>query len=113
MNDTNDNELPSDGAAGDPDAALDPVARGILDMLAETKPGGTVTPEAIARAIGTARARASDGPHAWRRYMAGVKQQALHLARLGRIQIVRKGKVVDLEDFKGVVRYRLPVAETD
>jgi len=85
---------------------LDPVARAILDELAAA--GGPVAPEKVARAIGTARARASDGPNAWRRYLPAVKQQALFLARRGRIEIVRKGRPVDLTDFKGVVRYRLP-----
>ncbi|MDA0341675.1 MAG: DUF3253 domain-containing protein, partial [Proteobacteria bacterium] len=92
------------------DRALDPVARAILDTLAGVKAGGTVTPETVARGVGTARARPSDGPNAWRRYLAAVKQQALHLARQGKIEIVRKGKPVDLADFKGVVRYRLPDA---
>lgn len=36
-----------------------------------------------------------------------VKQRAVSLAREGRIEIVRKGQVVDPEDFKGIVRYRL------
>jgi len=102
-------DMPDDNSS-DSDAALDPVARSLLGVLAEAKPGASVAPEAVARAIGTARARPSDGPNAWKRYMPAVKQQALHLARQGRIEIVRKGKVVDLTDFKGVVRYRLPVA---
>jgi hypothetical protein len=91
------------------DGSLDPVARALLDLLDEAKPGGTVAPDAVARAIGTARARPGDGPNAWRRYLPAVRQQALHLARRGRIEIVRKGKPVDLADFRGVVRYRLPV----
>jgi hypothetical protein len=105
-------ETPAETSA-DADAALDPVARSLLGQLAATRPGGTLAPEAVARAIGVARARASDGPNAWRRYLPAVKQQALHLARQGRIEIVRKGKVVDLADFKGVVRYRLPLTKTD
>ena len=106
MNDASDNtDATTDGAA-----RLDPVAQSLLDALAAAKPGGTVTPEAVARDIGAARARPSDRPNAWQRYLPAVKQQALHLARQGRIEIVRKGKVVDLADFKGVVRYRLPQA---
>jgi hypothetical protein len=89
-------------------AQLDPVATAILAALAGVRTGGTVAPETVARAIGNARARPSDGPNAWRRYLPAVKQQALHLARQGRIEIVRKGRPVDLADFKGVVRYRLP-----
>jgi hypothetical protein len=40
--------------------------------------------------------------------MMAVKQQALGLARAGQIEITRKGEPVDLSDFKGVVRLRLP-----
>ena len=98
----------NDNLETSPATALDPVAMAILDTLAGGKPGATVAPESVARAIATARARPSDGPNAWRRYLSAVKQQALHLARQGRIEIVRKGKPVDLADFKGVVRYRLP-----
>lgn len=102
MNDETETAEPSTGGA------LDPVALAILDALHAAKPGSTIAPEVVARAIGTAKARPSDRPNAWRRYLAAVKQQALHLARQGRIEIVRKGKPVDLADFKGVVRYRLP-----
>ena len=39
--------------------------------------------------------------------MTPVKQQMVHLARTGRIEIVRKGEVVDPEEFRGIVRMRL------
>jgi hypothetical protein len=107
MNDTSHDT----DASPDDVTRLDPVAHSLLDVLAAAKPGGTVAPEAVARAVGMARARPGDRPNAWQRYLPAVKQQALHLAREGRIEIVRKGKVVDLADFKGVVRYRLPQTE--
>lgn len=62
----------------------------------------------VARAFAAARAKPGDGPQAWRRYMNAVKQQMVHLARAGRIEIIRKGQLVDPNDFKGVVRLRLP-----
>ena len=40
--------------------------------------------------------------------MNAVRQQAIHLARQGRIEIVRKGRPVDPNKVKGVVRLRLP-----
>ena len=40
--------------------------------------------------------------------MNAVRQQMVHLARQGRIEIVRRGRPVDPNDFKGVVRLRLP-----
>jgi hypothetical protein len=111
MNDIDPDNPAEEAAGADPDALLDPVARSLLGVLAAAKPGGSVAPEAVARVIGSERARPSDGPNAWRRYLPAVKQQALHLARQGRVEIVRKGKVVDLADFKGVVRYRLPAGD--
>ena len=38
--------------------------------------------------------------------MTAVKQQSVHLARKGRVDIVRKGQVADPDDFKGIVRVR-------
>jgi len=89
------------------ESALDPVAEAILQTLAASeKPA--VSAETVCQAIQKSRARPGDGPQAWRKYMRAVKQQALHLARNGRIEIVRKGKPVDPDDFKGVWRMRLP-----
>ena len=56
------------------------------------------------------RRRPTDGPELWRRYMNAVRQQATHLARQGRLEILRKGQPVDPKNFKGVVRLRLPVS---
>ena len=41
--------------------------------------------------------------------MNAVKQQAIHLAKSGRIEIIRKGEPVDPRDFKGIVKMRLPL----
>ncbi|MEK9645790.1 MAG: DUF3253 domain-containing protein [Alphaproteobacteria bacterium] len=82
----------------------DPVADFILSELADK---GSLAPVDIARALGEVRRKAKDKPDAWRRFMNPVKQQMLHLARGGEIEIVRKGEVVDPEDFKGVIRMRL------
>lgn len=88
----------------DSDKRRDPVAEFILETLSEA---GSLAPVDIARAIGARRRRPSDKPDAWRRYLVPVKQQMLHLARAGEIEIVRKGEVVDPEDFRGIVRMRL------
>lgn len=88
----------------DSDKRRDPVAEFILETLSES---GSLAPVDIARAIGERRRRPSDKPDAWRRYLVPVKQQMLHLARAGEIEIVRKGEVVDPEDFRGIVRMRL------
>lgn len=86
----------------------DPVAEAILETLQALPPGKSASPMDVARAFAAARARPGDPPQAWRRYMNAVKQQMVHLARTGQIEIVRKGEPVDPNDFKGVVRLRLP-----
>ena len=83
---------------------LDPIAEFILETLAHEE---SAAPVDIARALGEARRKPAEKPDAWRRFMKPVKQQMLYLARSGRIEIVRKGEVVDPEDFRGVVRMRL------
>lgn len=82
----------------------DPIAGVILDMLAD---GKSLTFNDIAQGIFAAKRKQNDRPDGWRRYLTAVKQQAVHLARQGRVEIVRKGEVADPEDFKGIVRVRL------
>ena len=89
---------------------IDPVAEFILEALAES---GSAAPVDIARSLGAMRKRPSEKADAWRRFMNPVKQQMVHLARAGRIEIIRKGVVVDPEDFRGVVRLRLAGAKPD
>ncbi|MBO22600.1 MAG: hypothetical protein CMM26_09575 [Rhodospirillaceae bacterium] len=114
MIDTNDADqnAASSGAnaigTSDP-VAVDPVASVILEVLGAAKPGGFVSPEEVARAVAEARRKRNDPPDLWRRYLAAVKQQAIHLARAGEIQVLRKGQPVgDPARVKGVIRYRLP-----
>ncbi len=86
-------------------AGDDPVARAILDLIETLAPGRSISPVAAARAFALERARPGDPPDAWRRYLPAVRQQALNLARRGRLTILRKGKPVDPHaPFKGVVR---------
>lgn len=87
----------------------DPVAATILELLAQAGPGGSVSPDEVARAFAAPRLKAGDPPDAWRRYMNAVRQQAVHLARQGRIVILRKGQPVDPNaPFRGLVRLALP-----
>jgi len=83
----------------------DPVARAILESIETLAPGRAIAPVEVARAVARSRARPGDPPDAWRRYLPAVRQQALHLARQGRLTILRKGKPVDPHTpFKGAVR---------
>ena len=84
----------------------DPIRLFILSALAD---GRSQDPQQLARAFGVSRAKPSDPPDAWRRYLVAVRQQALSMARAGLVEFTRKGMVVDPDDVKGVVRVRLPV----
>lgn len=93
----------------EPESPLDPVAEAILARLGEAGPGCSITPEQVARDLAAARARPVDPPDLWRRYLPAVRQQAIYLARIGRITILRKGKPLDPRaPVKGVIRLSLP-----
>ena len=74
----------------------------VLDLVQRQGPGKTVCPSEVARLLG--------GPHpdGWGPLMPPVRRAAVALARDGRIVILRKGKPVDPDDFKGVYRLALP-----
>lgn len=91
----------------DPEDTLDPVAEIILAELKALPAGETLTPDAAARAFAETKRKPNDGRDLFKRYRRAVKQQAIHLARAGRIEIVRKGEAVDPDDFKGLWRMRL------
>ena len=100
---------PASEAAPDDRIADDPVAAAILALLAERGPGKSVSPVHAAQAVAGPRARPGDPPDLWRRYLPAVRQQALHLARQGRLLILRKGRPADpRRPIKGVIRLALP-----
>jgi len=102
----------------DDDHKLDPVAVEILAYLREAPANKPISAEHVARSMSdkaakstTQPATAKANPNAWRRYFQAVKNQAFHLARIGRIEITRKGQPVapdDLKGLSGVWRMRLP-----
>lgn len=92
-------------ADDDDKPAGDPLAQHILDLCARK---GSIRPEDAAKSYFEEHRRLKDTDEDWRRYMVPVKQQMIGLARQGRIEITRKGEVQDPEDFKGIVRMRLP-----
>ncbi|MEX0694856.1 MAG: DUF3253 domain-containing protein [Rhodospirillales bacterium] len=71
----------------------------ILKLLSERGPGKTICPSEAARIE-----RGDD----WRSAMKPARRVAIKLAREGLISIYRKGKVVDPDSFKGVIRLGLP-----
>ena len=70
----------------------------ILSLAAACGAGGSITPEDAARAV--------DAEH-WHRHLGEVRAAAVRLAKDGRIVILRKGRPVDPEAFKGVIRLRI------
>ena len=93
---------------------LDPLAEIILHLVRQRGPDKSICPSEAARAFAEGRARKSDPPDLWRRYMTGVRQQALFLARQGHISILRKGKPVDpFVPVKGLIRLSLPRSEPE
>lgn len=83
---------------------IDPIASSILDTLAD---GSELTVEQMAKVIAELRRKPKDGPQLWRKYMQAVKQQAMHLGKTGKIEILHKGSVVEPDNFKGRVHLRL------
>ena len=84
---------------------LDPVAQAILDALAAAPAGTKIDPQQVARDLAAARARPSDPPELWRRYLLAVRQQAISLARQGRIAVLHKGKPDDPHaPIKGLIK---------
>ena len=71
----------------------------IFALLAERGPGKSIDPSEAARAVDA---------EGWRRLLPQVRSTAVGLARQGRLAILRHGKPVDPEGFKGVYRLRLP-----
>ena len=103
MTDQDDN--PPDGGDKRPDA----VALKILELLQGGGPDHSVSPDDVARAFAETRRKKSDPPDVWRRYMNAVRQQALFLARSGKIVILRRGEVQDPKaPIKGLIRFGLP-----
>jgi hypothetical protein len=47
----------------------------------------------------------------WQRLMPAVRRAAIKLAEAGRIDILRKGKPVDPQEVRGVIRLRIRPAE--
>lgn len=74
----------------------------IMDLLAQRGNDKTISPSDVARAI------AGTDEKQWRLLMKPIKARAILLAGQNDIVILRKGKPVDPENFKGV--YRLGLA---
>jgi len=82
----------------------DPIETSIFEKLDRRDPGKSICPSEVAREL---------QPENWQRMMPRVRAVAVGLMREGRLTITKKGKAVDPNAFKGVIRLRLPTeAET-
>lgn len=75
---------------------LDAIIRTLVSARGE---GKSICPSEVARA---------EAPDRWQPLMGRVRARAIALAKAGEISILRKGKPVDPDDFKGVYRLSLP-----
>ena len=90
----------------------DPIVDAIFDTLHALGPGKSASPMDIARAFAASRAKPKDPPDLWRRYLKAVKQQMVHLARVGRIEITHKASS-RMTFARGAVRAARWVAERE
>ncbi|MFN3557940.1 MAG: DUF3253 domain-containing protein [Brevundimonas sp.] len=86
----------------------DPIETAIFEKLAKADPknvgGKSIEPSDVAKEL---------QPEQWQRMLPKVKATALGLMRQGKLTITKKGKPVDPNAMKGVIRLRLPTeAET-
>jgi len=77
----------------------------ILTLLAAQGPGKTISPQDAARAVG------GDHPDGWGPLMQPLRRIAVRLMKEGRLVILRKGRPVDPDAFRGVYRLALPAEE--
>jgi len=83
----------------------DDIEATLLKLVTERGPGKTISPTDVARALG------GDHPDGWGPLMQPVRRAAVRLMKTGRIVLLRKGRPVDPEDFRGV--YRIALAEME
>ena len=74
----------------------------VLRLVAERGAGHTVDPSEIARIVGGPQ------PVGWGPLMQPLRRIAVELMKAGKIVILRRGKPVDPDSFKGIYRLSLP-----
>ena len=74
----------------------------ILSLVAERGAGKTICPSEAARLV---------DPEDWRSHLKAVRAAGRKLAANGQIVWTKKGKPVDPETVKGVVRFGLPPSD--
>ena len=80
----------------------DEIRQAIASAVMERGAGKTVCPSEIARTL------AGSDEKVWRLMMAPIRLEAVSMAKAGEVRILRKGRPVDPDDFKGIYRLALP-----
>jgi len=75
----------------------------LFDLLSQVRKGESISPNQVAKAIDAIN---------WRRELPKVRAVIIGLARQGRLEVLRKGKPIEPEGFKGIYRVRLLRDET-
>ena len=86
--------------------AEEQIEAAMVQLLSERGEGRTIGPSDVAQALG------GNQPDGWGPLMQPVRRAAVRLMKEGRVVILRKGRPVDPDDFKGTYRIALPSAET-
>jgi len=76
---------------------IEAITAAILRIAAERGPEKSLCPTDVARAVSTEN---------WRPLLSAVRKVAADLARQGKIEILRKGKPINPDDMRGVIRLR-------
>jgi hypothetical protein len=77
----------------------------LAELVSALPPGKSLDPALVARSL------AGDHPDQWGPLMQPVRRAAVKLAKAGRISILRKGRLADPDDFRGI--YRLAATRHD
>ena len=88
------------------DVTPDQLSQRILALARARGPNKTICPSEVARDL------AGSNEKAWRLLMRPIRAQAVKLARAGAIELRRKGKPVNVDDFKGIYRIAWTEKET-
>jgi hypothetical protein len=76
---------------------IEAITNALLRIAAERGPEKSLCPTDVARAVSAEN---------WRPLLGAVRKVAADLARQGKIEILRKGKPINPDDMRGVIRLR-------
>ena len=76
---------------------IEAITNAMLRIAAERGPEKSLCPTDVARAVSAEN---------WRPLLRPVRKVAADLARQGKIEILRKGKPINPDDMRGVIRLR-------